>query len=142
MTATFNTISASANTSNTTVDIGTVQDEDQTVNAGTVAITVAFQDSSETYTYNLSGVNRVINVRGIKADTATNLRTFTDDLYKIVRYQNTTANDSYFTYTNNKSHENDIYAGIRVKILDYSTSQTSNDAVNMLAYGIRLVESK
>lgn len=141
MTANF-TVSTSAGTSSATIDIGTVQDEDQMVNAGTVAITVAFQNSSETYTYNLSGVNRLITIRGVKSESDANLLIFTADLYKIVDYQNSTANDSYFTYVNDKSEEAAIRAGIRVKILDYRTTQSNTDAVNVLAYGIRLVESR
>ena len=147
MTAQFTNINSGAGlNAGTTLDIGTITEEETISNFGTTAIPITFTGPEGTYTYNLQGGERYIMIRGYKFDTTasyeSNLRDFTEDLQKIGNYQNTAVSGAWFTYQNTKSKIKDIYNGVVVKMVDLRISDSNRNPQNVINYVIRLIQTK
>jgi len=132
------------NSGATSFDLGTITDEEEFYNSGTTSIPISFSGSEGVYTYSLKGGERMITIRGIKFDAtssyATNLRLFTSGFKLISDYQSNPL--SWSTYTNNKSHTNDMYNGVTVKIVDYRTSQNFRNSIASVIYTLRLIQTR
>ena len=127
-------------TGTTSFDIGTVSDEEVSVDSGVQALNMSFNNSTENRAFNLAGMSTIVKVSGRKSGSLATRQAWIANMKLIIIYhQNLTASNSTLLYINTLSSDNQIgVAGMRCKIMGFR----SRTGETYTTYSLSLVEVK